>query len=226
MERITKNKNLICAILAIFFVIIITVIFMRPAKEEPEPAPVNQTNVLVIVFEPINVNSDIQDKVKTSALPDIIEHDNLNPRNMIIPQKINEDFDILKPCGYTQEQLEQAMQSESYKKMLPYVDTIMEAEKEYGVNALYLLCKLGFESGWGKHMAAKNNIGGWKNIYGEFKDFKSVENCIMYIAENLSTIFKDDVGTRLEDVCERYCPEEGYLEMLMEIMEECEQRIE
>ena len=75
-------------------------------------------------------------------------------------------------------------------------------------------------------MAAKNNIGGWRDIHGRFKKFDDVDACIMYIADGLSSIFKEDVGTRLEDVCERYCPEDGYLEMLMEIMEECEYRIQ
>lgn len=203
MKKVNRNRKLIRTILAIFFIIIIIIAFARPS---------NKTEIIIIVFEPAKVNTD-----------NIVN--NTNHRSVTIPQEINADFDILQPCGYTQEQLEQAMQGEYYKKMLPYVGTIVKAEETYGVNALYLLCKFGLESGWGKYMAAENNIGGWTDGNGNYKDFDSVDDCIMYIAESLANVYKDEVGSKLIDVCERYCPENGYMEMLIEIMIECEQRI-
>ena len=141
-------------------------------------------------------------------------------------QAINRDFDILQPCGYTSDQLKSVLSDDAHKEMIPYVDSILEAERTHGVNALYLMCKLGIESGWGKYESGKNNIGGWTNNKGGFKDFNSVDECIMHIAKNLSTSYKEIVGTRLEDVCKRYCPDEGYTELLLDIMTDMEIELE
>lgn len=139
--------------------------------------------------------------------------------------EITEDFYIFQPCGFTTEDLSNALSSESHKAMLPYVDTLLEAEAEYGVNAFYLLCKFGLESGWGRYMAGENNIGGWMNDNGGFRDFDSVEECIMHIARNLSDSYREKVGGRLGDVCERYCPDEGYTRTLIQIMNERQDKI-
>lgn len=144
----------------------------------------------------------------------------------IEPQPITRDFNVFQPCGYSSEDLSYALSSESHEGLLPYVDTFLEAEETYGVNAFYLMCKLGYESGWGKYEAAENNIGGWTDGRGGFQDFESVEHCILYIAENLSTVYRDAVGERLEDVSRMYCPSDGYVEMLMQIMNERESAIE
>lgn len=198
------KRTKICAIFTIFFAIASTIAYSSQTMSYNENS--NKINAIAVANEPVNTSEVIY-------------------RAVVLPQEINEDFDILTPCGYTQTQLEQAMQGEYYKEMLPYVNIIVKAEETYGVNALYLLCKLGLESGWGKYMAAENNIGGWTNYYGGFKDFESVEDCVMHIADNLSNVYKNEVGTRLEDVCNRYCSDDGYLKTLMQIMIECEERI-
>lgn len=136
------------------------------------------------------------------------------------PQEINSDFNIMIPTGYTAEELSRTLTTEVHKTMLPYIDAIVKAERTYGINSLYLLCKLGLESGWGRYMAAKNNIAGWTNDDGSFRDFDTVEDCIMHVARNISTIYKEAVGTNLGDVCERYCPGTNYTEILIQIMTE------
>lgn len=135
-------------------------------------------------------------------------------------QEINADFNIMIKTGYTAEELSRTLTTSAHKAMKPYIDAIVKAERTYGVNALYLLCKLGLESGWGRYMAAKNNIAGWTNNDGSFRDFDSVEDCIMHVAKNISTTYKEVVGTRLADVCERYCPGSNYTETLIQIMTE------
>lgn len=210
------SKTKICTIFAVSFMMAITIICGLLAalyNEKEENINTNMIEVVVVVAKPIKENTE---HLETRVLAQ---------NSMAVTQEINSNFDILTPCGYTQNQLEQTMMGEYHKGMLPYVETIVNAEEKYGVNALYLLCKLGLESGWGKYMAAENNIGGWTNNKGGYKEFESVEDCIMHIAENLSTVYKEDVGTKLVDVCEKYCPEDGYLELLMQIMIECEERI-
>lgn len=135
-------------------------------------------------------------------------------------QEIDSEFNIMIPTGYTAEELSRTLTTEAHKAMLPYIDAIVKAERTYGINALYLLCKLGLESGWGRYMAAKNNIAGWTNDDGSFRDFDTVEDCIMHVARNISTIYKEAVGTNLGDVCERYCPGTNYTETLIQIMTE------
>ena len=143
----------------------------------------------------------------------------------VVPQPVDKHFDILQPCGYTREELEYAVSGERHNALLPYVETMLQAEEEFGVNAFYLLCKFGYESGWGRYLAADNNIGGWKSKDGSFRDFGSIEECILHIAENLSTVYKERVGSKLKDVCARYCPDDGYLETLLEIMDERTEKI-
>lgn len=142
------------------------------------------------------------------------------------PQEINEDFDIFTPCGYSYEQLLYSVSDEYRYEMAENISTILEAEERYGVNALYLMCKLGLESGWAKYPSGENNLGGWTNSDGSYMDFDSEEECILHIAEKLSTEYKDISGFRLEDVCERYCPSDGYSETLIDIMVGRKEKIE
>lgn len=175
---------------------------------------------------------DIRTVVIVQAIKDVEPFDVSNAiamaeeKEIVEPQEISGEFDILTPCGYTKEELETALSSDSHKVMLPYVDALIEAEDTYGVNAFYLMCKLGLESGWGKYMAAENNIGGWTNNDGSYRSFDSVEDCILHIADRLSTTYKDDVGTSLSAVCGKYNPNPLYLDTLMQIMYERQNKIE
>ena len=184
-------------------------------KVGPEDNYANNSNILPEVTVELEDTEMDEEKADSEENAETTSH-----------QAINRDFDILQPCGYTSEQLKSVLSDDAHKEMIPYVDSILEAERTHGVNALYLMCKLGMESGWGKYESGKNNIGGWTNNQGGFKDFNSVDECIMHIAKNLSTSYKDIVGTRLEDVCKRYCQDEGYTELLLEIMTDMEIELE
>lgn len=184
-------------------------------KVGPEDNSTNNSNILP------EVTVELED-----AVIDEEKADSEEDAETTSHQAINRDFDILQPCGYTSDQLKSVLSDDAHKEMIPYVDSILEAERTHGVNALYLMCKLGIESGWGKYESGKNNIGGWTNNQGGFKDFNSVDECIMHIAKNLSTSYKEIVGTRLEDVCKRYCPDEGYTELLLDIMTDMEIELE
>lgn len=173
--------------------------------------------------------------LEQTKVTDVIVMDNTTPeiKDMelveepkIEPQAINKDFDIFKPCGYTYEELEAAFKGSSYDEIRPYIGTFLEAESKYGVNAFYLMCKLGLESGWGRYQCAHNNIAGWKDTKGGYKSFDSVEDCILYVASRLSVYYKNTVGNRLEDVCNMYCPSSTYLPTLLDIMLQRSMKIE
>lgn len=177
-------------------------------------------NTLAILAAMITFSSGISveargvDNIRTVYAPiEIVQEE-----ESIIRQPITRDFDVFQPSNYTYEDLSLSLSKGSYRTMLPYVDTLIKAEELYGVNALYLMCKLGLESGWGKYTSGINNIGGWTTDSGSFMNFDSVEDCILHIAKNLSTRYRESVGGRLEDVCRRYCSDEGYIETLTGIM--------
>lgn len=138
----------------------------------------------------------------------------------IQPQEIDLGFDILSDSGYETEDLVRMLSDDAHSGLLPYVDAIKKAEEEYGVNALYLTCKLGLESGWGKYETGTYNIAGWMNNDGTWHNFSSPEDCVMTVARNLATTYKDTVGTSLGAVCSRYSTNPEYSYVLMDIMEE------
>ena len=109
----------------------------------------------------------------------------------------------------------------------PYVDTILEASVEYGLNPVFLLAQFGIESSWGTSnmFLTRNNIGGWKSGDGSYRYFESVEECIWAIAESLATEYANPNhwkycgGDTVEDVLSVYCPSSrGYVELMYEIM--------
>ena len=136
------------------------------------------------------------------------------------PQEITLGFDILSDSGYETEDLVRMLSDDAHSGLLPYVDAIKKAEDTYGVNALYLTCKLGLESGWGKYETGTYNIAGWMNYDGTWRNFSSPEDCVMTVARNLATTYKDTVGTSLGAVCSRYSTNPEYSYVLMDIMEE------
>lgn len=150
----------------------------------------------------------------------------VEPTPLINPQEINSTFDILTPCGYTRQELEYMLSYDSYENLLPYIDTFILAEERYGVNAFYLICKCGLESGWGMYPSGQNNIAGWRNDDGSYRDFSSVEDCILHIAENLSSVYKDEVGSELKAVCMRYSTSSDYSSRLLSIMSQRKNKID
>lgn len=142
----------------------------------------------------------------------------LSKYETIQPQIINANFNIFSKSGYSKEDLERSLSTNNHKGMIPYLDTFLEAEDKYGVNSFYLMCQLGLESGWARHKSGRNNIAGWTNGNGGYKDFTSIESCIMYVAYRLSDRYKKEVGTKLRDVCALYCPDNGYAKEVMTVM--------
>lgn len=136
-----------------------------------------------------------------------------------IVQEIDANFDILVPSGLTSEELAKSIEGPSYDVMREYVDYFVEAEEIYGVNSFYLMCKLGLESGWGKYESGRNNIAGWRNYDGSYRDFSSVKECVMTVAKCLSTTYKDSVGSNIQNVCSRYSTNPSYTYALLDIME-------
>lgn len=70
-----------------------------------------------------------------------------------------------------------------------------KAETEYGINGVFLLSLCALESGWGSSYAAinKNNCAGIMGSNGT-RRFTSLEECILYTANLLSTKYVSEDG--------------------------------
>lgn len=143
-----------------------------------------------------------------------------------IIQPIDDNFDIMTPTNYTVDDLSKALSSDAHQGLLPFADVFIEAEDTYGINALYLMSTIGWESGWGEHRSNTNNIAGWKDPNtGGWRYFNSEYECIMTVAAEVSTLWVDAVGSSLGNITSRYCPTPGYGDNIKLIMSERQNKI-
>ena len=93
----------------------------------------------------------------------------------------------------------------------------LNAEEEYGVNAIALCALTILESGWGTSSltSSNNNISGtiWN---GEYAVFDSLGDCITYTARNIGINYLQETGIyhngySIEDVNQKYCFKEDEL---------------
>ena len=138
-------------------------------------------------------------------------------------QPIDRNYDIMIRTNLTREDLVRSLGG-IRGGMKPYIDAIIEAEKIYGINSLYLISALGYESGWGKYESGYNNISGWV-INGHFYNFNSKYECIMTTAAGLANDFIPDTGSDIVNVANRYCQDYGYLDTLLQIMSELQNNL-
>ena len=75
------------------------------------------------------------------------------------------------------------------------------------------------ESGWCQYLCSENNVAGWRGEYG-WRAFNSIDECILYVAHDISTIYKEEVGGKLYNVCNKYCDGDKYMEEIINIMEQ------
>lgn len=94
-------------------------------------------------------------------------------------------YDMLTLSNLTPEELSSGLLYE-LKDLAQY---FIEAEKLYGVNALYLASISALESGWGRYQFKDNNIFGFGS-----KSFESEVECIDYVASFLSSNYLDESG--------------------------------
>lgn len=101
------------------------------------------------------------------------------------------DYCVTETSGLSTEDLERGL----LKELKSYSDVFIQAEEEYGVNAVFLSSVAALESGWGTSDVAinKNNIFGWTSNDG-YLEFDSIEDCILEVAETISRNYLSDDG--------------------------------
>jgi hypothetical protein len=117
--------------------------------------------------------------------------------------------DLRQPSNVSKEQLNTLLAGTPLEG---YGWDFLKAEHEYGVNAIFLLSKMRFESSLGKSPVAQsnNNLGGFKANNGEWMKFDNFNESIDYSGKLLSEKYLVEDGsyyngTALRDVNIRYC---------------------
>ena len=130
---------------------------------------------------------------------------------------------------------------DEYNKMLENTElnnlgnALEKAEKEYGINGLYLMGLACLESGYGKSEFARkrNNLVGWNAVNSnpnKASYFESKEECILYVAKRLKTNYLNENGcyfngysARAIDV--KYCTDKKHADKIIQIINKLKVRL-
>ena len=216
MKKIIK-KLLKCYALLLIICIVFQTSFATKVATEIVAKEINPEKTIDYIEAP-----KIESSVRSVTLEKTIEHTETpkieSSKRLTQPQPINWEFDISKTNEYTTEQLEEMFRGPYYDKIRPYINTFIAAEQMYGINAFFLMCLTGLESGWFKYTSGENNIAGWMRNDGSFMDFGSIEECIMHVAAGITNNYIPRIGSNIGKVTHHYCYNEGYTQALLNIM--------
>ena len=216
MKKIIK-KLLKCYALLLIICIVFQTSFATKVATEIVAKEINPEKTIDRIEAP-----KIESSVRSVTLEKTIEHTETpkieSSKRLTQPQPINWEFDISKTNEYTTAQLEEMFRGPYYDKIRPYINTFIAAEQMYGINAFFLMCLTGLESGWFKYTSGENNIAGWMRNDGSFMDFGSIEECIMHVAAGIANNYIPRIGSKIGKVTHRYCYNEGYTQALLNIM--------
>ena len=216
MKKIIK-KLLKCYALLLIICIVFQTSFATKVATEIVAKEINPEKTIDRIEAP-----KIESSVMSVMLEKTIEHAETpkieSSKRLTQPQPINWEFDISKTNEYTMEQLEEMFRGPYYDKIRSYINTFAAAEQKYGINAFFLMCLTGLESGWFKYTSGENNIAGWTRNDGSFMDFGSIEECIMHVAAGIANNYIPRIGSNIGKVTHRYCYNEGYTQALLNIM--------
>lgn len=216
MKKIIK-KLLKCYALLLIICIVFQTSFATKVATEIVAKEINPEKTIDRIEAP-----KIESSVRSVTLEKTIEYTETpkieSSKRLTQPQTINWEFDISKTNEYTMEQLEEMFRGPYYDKIRPYINTFIAAEQMYGINAFFLICLTGLESGWFKYTSGENNIAGWMRNDGSFMDFGSIEECIMHVAAGIANNYIPRIGSNIGKVTYRYCYNEGYTQALLNIM--------
>ena len=134
---------------------------------------------------------------------------------------------VLSYSNLTEEELASGL----YEPLKQYAECFIQAEKQTGVNAIFLASIAALESGWAKSEVAqnKNNLFGWTSQSG-YRRFSSKEDCIAFVAEQLKALYLTPEGIyfngyEVSDVNVRYNGRKSWADTVTQIMSEITQRI-
>ena len=135
---------------------------------------------------------------------------------------------VLVPSNLTADELRKGLLYE----LKDYAEEFIQAEKETGINAVFLSSVAALESGWGRSDVAtkRNNLFGWTASSG-YKVFDSKEECISFVAERIKTLYlspdgKYFNGYEVHDINIKYNGSQHWEDSVTQIMDNIMNRIE
>jgi beta-N-acetylglucosaminidase len=151
--------------------------------------------LLIGIAFPINTKVEAEKYIETSTNLYNKNNDNIhavlsveiesNTTIVIKPVRFNPN-DVTEPSNITESKLQELLQETN---MLDITDSLIYAEKEYGVNTIFLASLVALESGWGTSDRAinDNNLGG-VGVYTSYSRgtiYNSRQDSVLHIARFL-----------------------------------------
>ena len=147
--------------------------------------------------------------------------------------KISYDMDLRTKSNLTESDLEEAFKNTGMADLGKY---FVQAEKEYGVNALYLAALGAHESAWGTSDFAKerNNLFGWQSYDSNLnatKYFETKGDGVLVVANSLSKNYLTEGGCyfngyTMKDVSKKYASDKEHSTKIYGVMKTIVSRIE
>jgi beta-N-acetylglucosaminidase len=170
-------------------------------------------NLILILL--LNITPMFQMKVESVSFKEIVG----SPQIIDYSEKLyfNYEMNLLTPSYIKEETLAKAFQNTKMQGLEKY---FIQAEKETGINALYLAGLAVHESGWNtsKFAEKRNNLFGWQaydNDLDKTKYFNSKGECILFVASKIKTLYLSENGMfhsgyTMESISSRYASDKEH----------------
>lgn len=147
--------------------------------------------------------------------------------------KFEYNTNLLIKSNIKEETLAKAFQNTKMQGLEKY---FIQAERETGINALYLAGLAVHESGWNtsKFANKRNNLFGWQaydNNLDKTKYFESKGECILFVAERIKTLYLNENGMfhsgyTIESISSRYASDKDHAKKVYKNIEKILDKIE
>ena len=170
-------------------------------------------NLILILL--LNITPMFQMKVESVSFKEIVG----SPQIIDYSERLyfNYEMNLLTPSYIKEETLAKAFKNTKMQGLEKY---FIQAEKETGINALYLAGLAVHESGWNtsKFAEKRNNLFGWQaydNDLDKTKYFESKGECILFVAERIKTLYLNENGMfhsgyTMESISSRYASDKEH----------------
>ena len=186
-------------------------------------------NLILIIL--INITPMFQMKVESVSFKGIVG----SPQIIDYSERLyfNYEMNLLTPSYIKEETLAKAFQNTKMQGLEKY---FIQAEKETGINALYLAGLAVHESGWNtsKFAEKRNNLFGWQaydNDLDKTKYFESKGECILFVANKIKTLYLNENGMfhsgyTMESISSRYASDKDHAKKVYKNIEKILDKIE
>lgn len=147
--------------------------------------------------------------------------------------KFEYNTNLLIKSNIKEETLAKAFQNTKMQGLEKY---FIQAERETGINALYLAGLAVHESGWNtsKFANKRNNLFGWQaydNDLDKTKYFENKGECILFVAERIKTLYLTENGMfhsgyTMESISSRYASDKDHAKKVYKNIEKILDKIE